>query len=154
MEKKPQTYIRHSVVSLEEGLAAISAFVQNRKKRKAVFNGITVNCNSLRLQTFYHKGLTCVTCGAKATHFAIESNQPEGSVHMGYHINMWGVTPEGEDVLFTHDHILARALGGEDILENTQTMCNPCNYAKSRGEAIEKSRRDKEKKQAECKNAE
>lgn len=143
MQKTLPRYTRHSTVSLEEGLAAIGSFVANPKNRKAVLNGLRVNCHSLRLQTFYHKGLVCAQCGAQATHFALEANAPEGTTPTSYHINLWGVNGEGEDVLFTHDHILARALGGKDELENTQTMCCFCNWEKGKGEGQEKLRRER-----------
>lgn len=53
----------------------------------------------------------------------------------GYHLNLWGVK-DGEEVLFTHDHVLARGLGGKDNLDNTQTMCCYCNWEKGDLEAI------------------
>lgn len=152
MQSSLPRYTRHSVVPLEEGLAAIGAFVQNRRNRKAVLNGLTINCHSLRLLTFYHKGLTCVECGAQATHFALETNQPDTEEKKSYHMNLWGKNADGEDVLFTHDHIIARALDGLDELENTQTMCYICNWAKGRVEGVEKARRDKEKRALETAN--
>lgn len=55
---------------------------------------------------------------------------------MAWHLNLYGVR-EDEDVLFTHDHKLARALGGADNLSNAQLMCSPCNGKKSKGETKE-----------------
>ena len=94
-----------------------------------------VNVKSLRLQTFYLKGPVCVACGRRGTHFALER-----AVHdkkdKPYHLNLWATDANGDEYLMTHDHILARSLGGRDVLENTQTMCSPCNAAK----AIEETR--------------
>ncbi|MNE07882.1 hypothetical protein D3C80_1005220 [compost metagenome] len=40
-------------------------------------------------------------------------------------------------MLFTHDHTLARSLGGTDDASNTTTMCAKCNFLKSKGEFVE-----------------
>jgi 5-methylcytosine-specific restriction endonuclease McrA len=45
------------------------------------------------------------------------------------HFNLYG-EEHGRLVLMTKDHILARSKGGEDILENYQTMCCVCNNLK------------------------
>lgn len=45
-------------------------------------------------------------------------------------MNLWGKTNDGGEVLFTHDHILARGLGGSDKLDNMQTMCCWHNWEK------------------------
>jgi hypothetical protein len=47
-------------------------------------------------------------------------------------------------VLFTHDHTLARGLGGADAIENTTTMCSPCNQKKSRLEGALANRRHRQ----------
>ena len=89
---------------------------------------------SLRLKTFaraYKKNegkICCVACGLPAKFFAVE-NFARG--HQPYaHVNLYGLK-DGEEVLFTHDHTLARALGGADNLSNTTVMCSPCNSMKS-----------------------
>jgi hypothetical protein len=55
-------------------------------------------------------------------------------------MNLYGMK-DGNEVLFTHDHILARGLGGADDLTNSQTMCSPCNGNKSKAEGKEANRR-------------
>lgn len=45
--------------------------------------------------------------------------------------DLWSVDDEGDERLFTHDHIIARSLNGKDDITNTQTMCSPCNAEKS-----------------------
>lgn len=67
---------------------------------------------------------------------------------MTTHFNLWAVDPDGTEVLMTHDHKLARALGGKNALENTQTMCSPCNGNKAVAESKEDLRRHKEKRNA------
>lgn len=131
MIKHVQKYERAGIVSIEDALVAIRAALEQLKKRekpaKASFLGIEMNTKSLRLQTFAEKGLNCVTCGAKGLHFAIERNgqTPE------YHLNLWATNKDGDEVLMTHDHILARSGGGKNYIENTQPMCSPCNHEKS-----------------------
>ena len=134
MIKSFQLYQRHSVVPLEPVLSAIQASVESiaakKKPLKVVINGETVNAKSLRLQTFLRKGLVCAKCGCKGTHFALERSEGQNA----YHLNLWSTDENGDEVLMTHDHILARSLGGADDLSNTQTMCSPCNAEKAIGE--------------------
>lgn len=123
---------RFKVLSPEEVLPLITS--TKKPDKRPELHGVPCHTNGLRLFTFKDKGLTCVGCGLTATFFAIErppQKEPDPSVP--YHINLYAEA-NGEDVLFTHDHILARSLGGKDVLANTQTMCSPCNFAKSKVE--------------------
>lgn len=127
-----QQYIRHSTASIDDVLPKILdviAKIDARKKiDKILVNGVEVNAKSLRLRTFALKGLVCACCGRKATHFALERTFGADS----YHLNLWATDPDGDEYLMTHDHILARSLGGLDRIENTQTMCSPCNAEKGK----------------------
>lgn len=141
---RPQPfYHRHSTVSIEEVLAEIQkasdiqAESKGRVKYKAELNGVKINVTSLRLRTFLTHGTTCSCCGLKATYFAIERNRADEAKNGSYHINLWGANAEGEDVLFTMDHTIARSLGGADDLTNTTPMCTECNFEKSIGELEE-----------------
>lgn len=125
-----QAYTRAGVVEMTRVLAAISKPGQERFKA----HGASCAVTSLRLQNFA-KSQTCISCGLQAKFFAVEEN---GS---GWHLNLYGVSATGEEVLFTHDHTLARSLGGSDTPENTTTMCSPCNRAKSIGEYVEVCKR-------------
>ena len=129
--KHHQTYTRHSIVPIEEVLPVIAETIERIKAKekpiKAEFNGVKLNTKSLRLQTFLEKGLVCVHCGIKGQFFAIEKTYGQDA----YHLNLWGVDDEGDERLFTHDHIIARSLNGKDDITNTQTMCSPCNAEKS-----------------------
>lgn len=78
-----------------------------------------------RLQTFYHKGCVCVSCGLEGTRLIKGRNVKDGSIH-------WDVY--SDDLLpLTVDHILPKSLGGEDVLDNYQPMCSPCNSRKGNG---------------------
>ena|ERR1035437_519425 len=134
MIKHTQTYERHSVVSIDEALVVIKTSIDSIKARqkpiKALINGVTINVKSLRLQTFLEKGTVCVKCGRIGTHFAVERSTNQEV----YHLNLWATDEQGDEYLMTHDHILARSLGGADKIENTQTMCSPCNAEKGQEE--------------------
>lgn len=98
--------------------------------KRTEFSGQLVRLGSVRLQTFAAYGTTCVCCNKKATHFAMERHLNNEV----YHLNLYGIDDDGSELLFTHDHILARSLGGPDHICNTQTMCTKCNSYKSIGE--------------------
>lgn len=123
-------YERHSVVELEPVFELVRQ-QRGRKHRMArtPVNGVPVYVTSLRLRTFAFKGIVCAGCGLVATHFAIERELSQAATGAGYHLNLYGVT-DGEEVLFTHDHIVPRSKGGADGPSNTQTMCGPCNWSK------------------------
>lgn len=137
-------YDRLCTVPLNEVLPVINEVcrTQNSKEKRFLeFQGATVKIayTSLRLRTFAVKGTRCVCCGLEASFFAVEKSR---GVKEAYHINLWGVK-DGNEVLFTHDHILARALGGADNMSNSQTMCGPCNWKKGKVEGEEFKRRRK-----------
>ncbi|MCK9597087.1 HNH endonuclease [Candidatus Pacearchaeota archaeon] len=81
--------------------------------------------NSQRYQLFKSKGLKCVCCGLEGKVFYFE--KPNGQTT--YHLNLYGFF-NGKEILFTKDHIIPRAKGGKDQLENYQTMCTVCNGIK------------------------
>jgi len=124
-------YKRAGLVAIEDVLPLIL----NKSIEKVVIHGIRVNVTSLRLQTFAIKGQECSSCGVKATHFAVETKDtgPEA-----WHLNLWADRSHLEkgEMLMTHDHTLARGLGGKDHIDNCTTMCSKCNFQKSRGEQI------------------
>lgn len=95
----------------------------NRKN----FDGDMIKINSLRLNTFAQKGCTCVECGIVGIFLVKEkSTKKDGS----YHFNLYAINEDGKEVLMTRDHIKPKSLGGEDTLENSQTMCMYCNSKK------------------------
>lgn len=118
----------------------IDAYRNNHQVTHIVINGEQVGMQSLRLQTFFHHGLQCSACGLRASHFAVERNFRRPGT---YHLNLWGANKNGVEVLFTHDHTLARSLGGANHLSNTTTMCESCNTKKSKVEQQLKKLKDK-----------
>lgn len=134
-------YERFGTLPISQVIETIKSQIGQRKgKGKVEFLGQTVNCTSLRLRTFALKGTVCSKCGLEATHFALERTNHPTHANSPYHLNLWGIK-DGREILFTHDHTLARSLGGLDNLSNTTTMCEPCNSKKAVGEQAEAERR-------------
>ncbi len=134
-------YMRYEVVPIEEIVPIIREYWNNSESRIQRPKGYWVGVTSLRLKTFCRaaespEGMKCVTCGLEATHFAVEASPGAVSTHL----NLYGLK-DGKEILFTHDHILCRALGGADDLSNAQIMCSPCNGFKSKEESKEVQRR-------------
>jgi 5-methylcytosine-specific restriction endonuclease McrA len=90
------------------------------------FHGDQVYTASLRLKTFYAKGIVCAKCGLVGSYFAKEKYRNQGR----YHLNLYGINEKGKSVLMTRDHIKPLSKGGADTLENSQTLCCKCNYKK------------------------
>lgn len=89
----------------------------------------------LKYQTFvrdYYEGkFCCSSCGIEPSHAVIFST-PQSSEKF---INFFALDNDKE-VLLTHDHTIARSLGGTNELDNTTTMCEQCNRRKSVFESI------------------
>lgn len=82
--------------------------------------------NSQRYLLFKRSGCTCVSCGMIADKCILIA-EPDGS-NRG-HFEFVG-TKNDKYVIMTKDHIIPRALGGKDVLENYQPMCQECNVEK------------------------
>ena len=134
-------YDRHSTAAMDPLIDEIRRRMDEYPRPKTEVNGQIVKIHSLRLRTFAIHGTVCSSCGLHATHFAVERTS-KNTNHSSYHINLYGINSDGREVLFTHDHTLARALGGKDSIENTTTMCSPCNNKKSQwGHALVRKQR-------------
>jgi 5-methylcytosine-specific restriction endonuclease McrA len=142
------TYIRLKKCPIEDTLKAIKehkdamTYADKKERNKRVdIEGVKVKLSSLRLITFATYGTECADCGIQASHFAFERHP----VDENYHLNLWAVCEDGTEVLMTHDHILARSLGGADHISNTQPMCMVCNFEKGKIEHKLKAIRKKKK---------
>src|ERR1700712_2632225 len=127
-EKNP-IYERIGTLSLEEVFPYIEEHLSDPRKIRIKIKKYFVSVQSLRLRTFLKSGVQCPCCSNKASFFAIERNYGSQG---GYHLNLYGIDKKNKEILFTHDHIIARALGGEDNISNSRTMCGPCNWEKGR----------------------
>lgn len=131
-----QTYIHLERISIEEATAAILANLGKKVKGERVALGVkgyVAHVTGVRLRTFGVKGTTCYICGNKATHFSIDIQRMDDKPHL----NLWGVKSNGDELLFTHDHVLARSLGGGKTIKNTEPCCTDCNFEKSKSEFAE-----------------
>ncbi len=120
VKRKIQKYERLGIVSTDIILPLIESH------SSIIVYGKKVKLNTLRMKVFKHKGLQCAyeKCHYVGSYFAVERDLKHLDDNLPYHLNLWGKTEVvGQDVLFTHDHILARSLGGENNMENCQPMC-------------------------------
>lgn len=129
---KFQIYDRfHKTYTLEEVLPFIS---WNGKKLIRDFDGNKVKMFSLRLRNFAQHGTVCETCGLCGAFFVLERHlatshyREKGCTR--YHFNLYGIDEDGQEILFTKDHIVPKSKGGADNLKNLQTMCIICNAEK------------------------
>lgn len=104
-------------------------YVTTERKVMRDFDGWCVKMDSLRYQVFL-KSRVCVDCGLEGTVFRLERAEVGGPPGRA-HFNLYGRNKDGDLILMTKDHIHPRSKGGKDTLDNLQTMCFPCNYAKS-----------------------
>lgn len=143
-----QIYERIGTLSLEEVLPKIEEHINDWRKQKIQIKEFSVAVQSLRLRTFHQKGVQCPCCSNKGSFFAVEKTKGNSG---GYHLNLYGIDQENNEILFTHDHILARGLGGADNIDNSRTMCGPCNWAKGKIEGlISQVSSDEERKELEA----
>lgn len=99
------------------------------------FKGIS-RLESQRLTLFKEKGTVCACCGLEATHFRKDVGLSEQALRKlnkpysgTFHLNLYGLK-DGEEILFTKDHILAKSNGGSNNFQNYATMCTKCNRLK------------------------
>ena len=84
----------------------------------------TVKMNSDRYFVF-KSNPQCVSCGLAGSKMILDLNPGDQSPHF----NLYAIE-DGRYVLMTKDHILAKACGGSDELNNFQTCCAICNNLK------------------------
>lgn len=102
-------------------------------------DGDFVGVSSLRMRTFKEKGTRCTVCGIEGTFFTKEKHhERDGS----YHLNLYGILPNGGLRLMTKDHSVPKSKGGPDYICNTQTMCEKCNNKKDNKLYMERTNED------------
>ena len=83
--------------------------------------------SSARYQNF-RRSLRCIECGLLGLYFARERSKYQDTTK--YHYNLYGIGPDGKEVMLTKDHIIPKSHGGSNASDNMQTMCKPCNERK------------------------
>jgi 5-methylcytosine-specific restriction endonuclease McrA len=123
--KKLERKSIHSIEEIRE-LTKDVLFEQDKCNSKVELDCDIIKGNSERYQTFFTKGLKCACCGIEGQYFAKEKHITDKS----YHLNLYAIDENGEEVLMTKDHIVPRSKGGKNDVSNYQTMCERCNLAK------------------------
>jgi len=129
-----KSFERIGTLSIEHVIPLVSKFIESGRNPSSARNmllGYSVKTSETRLECFATKGTRCTACGLEGKYFALERIRGRTD---NPHLNLYATGVGGTEILMTRDHILARALGGKDILDNCQTYCQPCNYLKSIGE--------------------
>lgn len=124
----PTKLLRKEIYSIEEVRDKVKdvLFEKDKKLAKVDFDGDLIKGNSQRYQTFFTKGCKCVVCGIEGKFFAKEKFANQST----YHLNLYAVDDNGDEILMTKDHIMPHSKGGIDDISNYQTMCKICNEAK------------------------
>lgn len=127
-KSKHEDLIRKEVYSIDEVREKVKdiLFEKDNRNAKVDFDGDLIKGNSQRYQTFFTKGCKCTVCGIEGKYFAKERHLQDKS----YHLNLYAVDDNGNEILMTKDHIVPRSKGGINDISNYQTMCNLCNEAK------------------------
>lgn len=117
------------LVSIDAGMQIVSK--QNKKEMKipGVGRVSPASGRALFLHNYKNnKGLNCYCCGIEAKFWVIEQFHSEGVKYP--HLNLYAQNDDGEYVLMTRDHIIPRAFGGKDDVENLRVACTACNNAR------------------------
>lgn len=112
--------------TIEEFLSQVDITSQNKKKTSKDFDGDQIYAGSLRYQLFKLKGTKCVKCGLEGQYFVKERWETDNR----YHLNLYGIDKNDNEILFTKDHIVPKSKGGTNTLDNFQVMCEKCNSEK------------------------
>lgn len=120
--------IRKSVHDINDVYEAVKnvLFEEDKRDARVEFCGDIIKGNSQRYQTFFTKGLTCSCCGIKGKYFAKEKHLKD----INYHLNLYALDDNRNEVLMTKDHIIPKSKGGKNHINNYQTMCEVCNMDK------------------------
>lgn len=118
--------VRKSTHNIDDVYNAVKDVLFEKDRTKVLFDGDKIKGNSQRYQTFFTKGTKCVCCGIEGQFFAKE----KGKKCKSYHLNLYALDEDGNEVLMTNDHIIPKSKGGTDHISNYQPMCEVCNMKK------------------------
>ena len=122
MTIEPKRYEIDEVFNLIGTEHLMGEKVSRQQKSNIIVDGFDVYAKSLRYMTFYKKGVECVCCGKKGTHFKLCGDEKTNRRHFNLYAD--------DGTLMTKDHIVPKSKGGMDNIFNMQTMCVDCNKAK------------------------
>ena len=95
------------------------------EKQYVEFDGDLIKMESQRYRLFKRDGVTCINCNNSGQYFIKEKHKHDTI----YHFNLYGII-DGNEVLFTKDHIIPKSKGGKNHMSNYQVMCYMCNHEK------------------------
>lgn len=87
---------------------------------------LKINLASQRYKVF-KKSCACAYCGVVGRIMCLDVKRTRRS---NGHFNLYGIKPSGQVVMLTKDHIIPKSSGGLNIIDNYQTLCEPCNINK------------------------
>ncbi len=101
------------------------------KKIKKEYDGDIMKMGSQRYYTFA-KSLKCEYCDLVGSVMYKErsmgkNGQPQ---NCGFHFNLYAINENGEEIMMTKDHVLAKSRGGANSIKNYVTSCRICNEEK------------------------
>lgn len=130
MIRKPQNYKKTYVRKATYGLEFLDSVEMHHTKDDTItLDGDVIKLGSDRYKTFKSSGTKCVECGIEGEFFAKEMFR-RGSDTKSYHMNLYAIDENGNEVLMTKDHIVPKIKGGPNHVSNYQTMCTGCNREK------------------------
>lgn len=91
-----------------------------------IIDGFKVK-NKEKYGIFLRKGVSCKCCGSKAEFIRIEKD--ENCKSGLYHLVIY-LKKGKKEIKLTIDHIIPKALNGDDSEENYQVLCEDCNREK------------------------
>lgn len=120
-QSRTGAYRMNERIPLQGVLSKIPVRSEDNVRTRIMFHGRSINPMSRRMQTFKTKGTTCAHCGLEATHWELVADK--------YGVD-WKLILMSNDVEMTQDHIIPKSRGGTNKMDNAQTLCMPCNFAK------------------------
>ena len=93
-------------------------------------NGICVSLESDRYANFFVHGVKCAVCGLEGRYFWLETPKRAKDKSHRWHLNLYGITEDGNEMMLTKDHVIPKSKGGKNHISNYQVLCERCNAAK------------------------
>lgn len=135
--RKP-TLVNHTMIRVRTyTIEEIFSYVEKLSPGELYYQTEEYKLKLRRAIAFHKIGLVCVNpyCKQAGSFFALQFqkitnkkrlDQPE--IH--YHLDLFGITKDGKEILMTLDHRLPKSLGGKDHVDNYDPMCKVCNETK------------------------
>lgn len=129
-------YVQHESIPADEMIDLLGFYFQSERRRIVLPNGQNIPYRKNTLLTLsVWKGTSCQGCGLEANTFIMQHQKEvrcniQSQVCQSSCVNLYWVGDDGEQVLFTKDHIIPRSKEGWSAIWNYQLMCEGCNMSK------------------------